>query len=247
MRQARRKMPAGFPPVNSPHPEISCPMPRRIAPLFLWSCLMFAGPAAAAAQTFGLDGGQAALAARPHAEWVRQAQALEKRADWTGLLAWGRAWAQADANNPLAWFIQGRALGEMGRHAEAIAAYRQNLRLAPGDVWAHNNLGNAYRDSGRPREAMQAYRAAVEADPDYVPAWYNLGLTFYLTKGEAGATQALRKLQAADPELAAVWRALAVEYSVTHDPQIAREAVRVLRDLSETRRARLFGILFAEG
>jgi len=222
-------------------------MSRRVPALLLCSCLAFAGPAAATVETFGLDGDQATLAARSQAEWVRQAQALEKRTDWPGLLAWGRAWAQADAGNPLAWFVQGRALGEMGRFSEAIAAYRQNLRLAPRDVWARNNLGNAWRDSGRPREAMQAYRAAVETDPDYFPAWHNLGLTFYLTKGEAGATQALNKLQAADPELAEVWRALALEYSLTRDPRIAREAVRVLRGLSEARRARLFGILFADG
>lgn len=222
-------------------------MPDRIALLLLLLGLAFAGSVAAAAQTFGLAGGQAALAARSQAEWVRQAQTLEKHSDWPGLLAWGQAWVQADAKNPLAWFVQGRALGELGRNAEAIVAYRQNVRIAPGDVWARNNLGNAYRDSGRPHEAMQAYRAAVEIDPDYIQAWHNLGLTFYLTKGQAGVTQALQKLQATDPALADVWRALAVEYSITRDPRIAREAVRVLRGLSEAERARMFGILFAEG
>lgn len=221
-------------------------MPSRISPLLLWCGIALAGPVAAA-QTFGFDAGQAARAARPHAEWVRQAQALEKRADWAGLLGWGREWAQADAKSPLAWFVQGRALAELGRFPEAIAAYRQNLRLAPRDVWARNNLGNAYRDSGRPREAMLAYRAAVETDPGYLQGWHNLGLTFYLTRGDAGAAQALQRLQAADPALAEAWRTLALEYSVTRDPRVAREAVRVLRGLSEARRTRLFGILFAEG
>lgn len=219
----------------------------RIALCVLLPCLVYSGPLAAAAQTFGLDGDEAVLAARPQAEWVRQAQALEKRADWRGLLAWGRAWARIDAKNPLPWFVQGRALGELGRFAEAVAAYRQNLRLAPGDVFARNNLGNAYRDSGRPREAMQAYRAAVETDPDYLTAWHNLGLTFYLTKGEAGVTRALQKLHATDPALAEVWRALAIEYSITRDARVAREAVRVLRGLSRAERARMFGILFDEG
>lgn len=175
------------------------------------------------------------------------AGALEKRGDWPGLLAWGQDWARVDEKNPLAWFVQGRALGELGRHVEAIAAYRQNVRIAPGDVWARNNLGNAWRDSGRPREAMQAYRAAVEIDPDYVQAWHNLGLTFYLTKGRAGVAQVLQKLQATDPALADVWRALAIEYSITRDVRVAREAVRVLRGLSDAERARMFGILFAEG
>jgi tetratricopeptide (TPR) repeat protein len=220
-------------------------MPNRLSLILLLPALAFTGLAAAAAQTFGLAGDQAALAARPQAEWVRQAQTLEKRADWAGLLAWGQAWARVEAKNPLPWFVQGRALEELRRFA--IAAYRQNLRLAPGDVFARNNLGNAYRDSGRPREAMQAYRAAVETDPDYIPAWHNLGLTFYLTKGDAGVNRALQKLQATDPALAEVWRSLAIEYSITRDERVARKAVRVLRGLSEAERARMFGVLFDEG
>ena len=219
----------------------------RFALCVLSSCLVCSGPVTAGAQTFGLDAEPAALAPRPQAEWVRQAQALEKQGDWPGLLAWGQSWAQADTKNPLAWFVQGRALGELGRFSEAITAYRHNLRLAPGDVLARNNLGNAYRDSGRTREAMEAYRTAVEADPDYVQAWHNLGLMFYLARGEAGVAQALQKLHAIDPQLAEVWRALAVEYSITQDPRVAREAVRVLRGLSKAQRARMFGILFEEG
>ena len=227
--------------------SMNSPMPDRIAVLPLLLALAFAGPVAAAVQTFGLDASQTVLAARSQAEWIRQARVLEKRADWPGLLAWGQTWAQADAKNPLAWFVQGRARGEVGRFAEAIAGYQRNLRFAPGDVYARNNLGNAYRDSGRPREAMQAYRAAVETDPDYIQAWHNLGLTFYLTKGQTGVTQALQKLQASDPALADVWRTLAIEYSITRDERVARQAVRVLRGLSAAERARMFGILFDEG
>jgi len=213
----------------------------------LLPALAFAGLAVAGAQTFGLENDQAALAAHSQANWVKQAQTLEKRADWAGLLAWGQAWARVEAKNPLPWFVQGRALGELGRFAEAIAVYRQNLRLAPDDVFALNNMGNAYRDSGHPRQAMQAYRAAVEADPGYIPAWHNLGLTFYLTKGDAGVNRALQKLQATDPALAEVWRSLAMEYSITRDERVARKAVRVLRGLSQAERARMFGILFDEG
>jgi len=218
----------------------------RLPSLLLLSCLVAAGPLASAAQTFGLDDNQAAQTSLSQTEWVQQAQALERSRDWAGLLDWGQAWAQADAQDPLAWFVQGRALSQLGRFPEAIVAYQQNVRIAPDDVLARNNLGNAYRDSGRPREAMQAYRAAVEIDPEYVQAWHNLGLTFYLTKGQAGVLQALQKLQATDPALAEVWRKLAIDYSITRDKRVAREAVRVLRGLSAAERARMFGILFAE-
>lgn len=205
----------------------------------LWVSL--SGAAWAGVQTFGLDGQPAPQAAR--ADWVAQARGLEQRADWPGLLALGQAWARAEANNPLAWFVQGRAWSALGRPAEAIAAYERNLQLAPDDVQARNNLGNVLRDSGRPREAMRAWRAAVEIDPDYIPAWHNLGLTFYLMKGQAGVTQALDRLRATDPALAEAWRRLAVEYALTRDPRVANEALRVLRGLSEPARARLFGIL----
>ena len=96
-------------------------------------------------------------------------------------------------------------------------------------------------------QRMQAYRAAVEINPDYIQGWHNLGLTFYLTRGQAGVAQALQKLQATDPALADVWRKLALDYSITRDERVAREAVRVLRGLSDAERARMFGILFAEG
>jgi tetratricopeptide (TPR) repeat protein len=217
-------------------------MDRRISAGL--ACVLLAGLAGTAwagAQTFGLDGQPAPQAAR--ADWVAQARGLEQRADWPGLLALGQAWARVEANNPLAWFVQGRAWSALGRPRDAIAAYERNLHLAPDDVQARNNLGNVLRDSGRPREAMRAYRAAVERDPDYLPAWHNLGLTFYLSRGQAGVAQALDRLRATDPALAEVWRKLAVEYSVTRDPRVAREAISVLRDMNGSARAHMFSIL----
>jgi tetratricopeptide (TPR) repeat protein len=220
----------------------------RLSLVFLALVGMFgAGSLCAAAQTFGLDDGRAALAARTHAEWVRQARILERRRDWPGLLVWGRDWAAADAGSALARFVQGRALAELGRLPEAIAAYREALKIDPADVWALNNLGNALRDSGHPREAMQAYRAAVEIDSGYIAAWHNLGWMFYLAKGEAGVAQALQRLDTVDPRLSGVWRALALDYALTRDARVAQDAVRVLQGLDATERARLFRILFDEG
>jgi tetratricopeptide (TPR) repeat protein len=221
-------------------------MYRFISACFVGTLLAgLSSPVLAGVQTFGLDGQPAWQSAR--ADWVAQARGLEQRADWPGLLALGQTWARSDAADPLAWFVQGRAYAALGRPADAIAAYERNLRLAPDDARARNNLGNAWRDSGRPREAMLAYRAAVDADPDYVQAWRNLGLTFYLVRGQAGVTRALERLNAVDPALADVWRALAVNYASTGDPRVADQALRVLRGLDADQRKRLFDVLFAEG
>jgi tetratricopeptide (TPR) repeat protein len=221
-------------------------MSRSISSCFVGALLAgLCGPALAGAQTFGLDGQPARQSAR--ADWVAQARGLEQRGDWRGLLALGQAWARSDAASPLAWFVQGRAYAALGRPADAIAAYERNLRLAPDDARARNNLGNAWRDSGRPREAMQAYRAAVDADPDYVQAWRNLGLTFYLARGQAGMARALERLRAVDPALAEVWRTLAVDYAASGDPRMADRAVAVLRGLDAGQRKRLFDVLLDEG
>lgn len=208
-------------------------------------------PASARAQSHDLIRGTVAPVfqppmARPHAEWLAEARQLERQRNWTKLLEWGQQWTQTESRNALAWFVVGRASSELQRHGEAIAAYQQALRIDPGDIFSHNNLGNAYRDSGQLRAAMNAWREALRIDPGYLDAWHNIGLAYYGIKGQAGVVQALQKLHAMDPALAEVWRKLAIEYSVTRDERVTRDAVRVLRGLSEAERSRMFAILFAD-
>lgn len=186
------------------------------------------------------------LPASARQAWLEHAQKLEKNGDWHGLLAWGQQWTQAETDNALAWFVLGRALGQLKQYPEAIGAYRENLRLDPNDKYAHNNLGNAYRASRRYREAMDAYHEAVRSSPDYIPAWHNLGLAFYDLKGPAGVAQALQRLQATHPGLAEAWRRLAVEYSLTRDARVAQGAIQILRGLSDAERERMFGILLEQ-
>jgi tetratricopeptide (TPR) repeat protein len=181
----------------------------------------------------------------PHPDWSGQAIALERQGNWQGLLQLGRQWSQAQPNNATAWFILGRALGELNRLPEAISAYKINLRIEPGDVHARNNLGNAYRNSNSYLQAMFAYRDAVRINPEYVPAWQNLGLTFYQLKGMTGVSQALQQLHTSDPELAEAWYKLAIQYSQSHDARIAQQAIGVLRGLPNARRERMLKILLA--
>jgi tetratricopeptide (TPR) repeat protein len=58
---------------------------------------------------------------------------------------------------------------------EAIAAYREAIRLRPDDARAHTNLGNALRDQGKVDEAIAAYREAIRLQPDLAKAHGNLG------------------------------------------------------------------------
>jgi tetratricopeptide (TPR) repeat protein len=178
------------------------------------------------------------------ADWLAQAGWLEKQRDWPNLLVWGQTWSQLQPQQAAAWFVQGRALSELQRPQEAIAAYLHNLRLDPNDLYAHHNLGNLYRKQRLHVPAMQAYREALRVNPDYIPAWHNLGLAYYEHKGVEGVGQALRQLHASDPALAEAWRKLAVDYALSRDERVAQEAVRMLKNLDPAKREHMFAILF---
>lgn len=177
--------------------------------------------------------------------WTRQAIVHEQRQDWQSLVELGRRWTAAEPKNATAWFVLGRALGQMNRYAEAISAYLKDLEIEPRDLNGRNNLGNLYRDSGRFPEAMQAYRDALRLNPNYLPAWYNLALTFYQLKGMVGVSQALQQLRTVNPQLADAWYKLAIQYLQTHDERIAQEAVKVLHGLTNASRETMFQILLA--
>jgi tetratricopeptide (TPR) repeat protein len=85
------------------------------------------------------------------------------------------------------WMIHGNlgtVLVEQGRQEEAIAHYREALRLRPEFPSAHTNLGNAYLRLGRTQEALGHYREAVRLDPANALRHRNLGLA--LTRAGQG-------------------------------------------------------------
>jgi tetratricopeptide (TPR) repeat protein len=202
---------------------------------------MFAAPLVSSQAT--ADGG-VALVSTPF-DWLAQAKVLERRGDWDALLEWGQRWTREEPDNALSWYVLGRANNELQRYPEAIAAYRENLRLDPADVYAYTNLGNALRNSQRYPEAIRAYREALRLKPDCVRSWHNLGLTYFTLKGMPGVNQDMQALRQVDPALAEAWQKLALEYARSQDLGTAREALRVLTVLDSARRERLFSILFA--
>jgi tetratricopeptide (TPR) repeat protein len=104
------------------------------------------------------------------------------------VLTWrqGRMYADSETlyrttidRNPACWMAYnnlGNALAGHGQVDEAIAQYRQALKIRPDYVEAHNNLGLALAGRGQVDEAIVHYRKALELKPDYQDAHNNLGL-----------------------------------------------------------------------
>jgi len=61
-----------------------------------------------------------------------------------------------------------------GRSSEAIAYYREAIRIKPSYVMPYYNLGKALAEQGDREQAIELYRVAVERQPGHVDARYNL-------------------------------------------------------------------------
>ena len=77
--------------------------------------------------------------------------------------------------NDTAHLNLGFSLEKIGRKVEAMAEYREALKIDPESVEAHNNLANLLDDTGHPDEALAEYQAALRLNPKYAAAHNNLG------------------------------------------------------------------------
>jgi hypothetical protein len=82
----------------------------------------------------------------------------------------------------------GKVLARQGRNVEAIALYREGLKLEPRDWKIHHALGLLSGREGDHEAAAQAFRGALELAPTYVPSALKLGRALLeLRRGEEAA------------------------------------------------------------
>ena len=114
-------------------------------------------------------------AAEPHDNLGRALVALGRRSEGAAALR------RALELEPTAerWCVLASLLQGDAQLTQAVEAYRQALRLAPGLAAAYNGLANALTDLGRLDEAVAAYREAVRLDPDHLSARSNLIMTLH--------------------------------------------------------------------
>ncbi|MCU1384603.1 MAG: Tetratricopeptide 2 repeat protein [Acidobacteria bacterium] len=112
------------------------------------------------------------------ADFRRKASA-DDLAAYTGLL-------RRDPGNPLRHDAVAALYLDAGRLDEAIAEFRESLRLNRESAPTQYNLGFALSARGRRDEAIAAFQEALRIDPDYAQAHNNLGALLQLG-GQADA------------------------------------------------------------
>ena len=79
-------------------------------------------------------------------------------------------------DNGLAHYCLGNALGQAGRHEEAIEQYEQVLRITPDNFDGHHELAGTLARLGRLAEAIRHWERALQIKPNSAEAHYDLGV-----------------------------------------------------------------------
>ena len=164
-------------------------------------------------------------------DFYDKAVELEEAEDWNGLLAHCKRWTEAESENALAQFSLGVAYGNINHYDDAIAAYREALRINPEDADVWYNLGNAYGNLDRHDDAIAAFREALRINSEYADAWHNLGVAYGDLERYDDAIAAYREALRINSEFVGAWDGLGIAYYNLnrYDDAIAayREALRI--------------------
>lgn len=107
---------------------------------------------------------------------------------------------QQDPANPLRHDAVASLYLDAGMMDEAVAEYRQSLRLNRESAPTHYNLGFALAARGRRDEAIAAFEEALRIDPDYAQAHNNLGALLQLVGREDSALEHYRRAVTLRPD-----------------------------------------------
>ena len=123
----------------------------------------------------------------------RQKAHAEDLAAYTKLL-------KSDPANPLRHDAVASLDLDAGLFDEAIAQYRQSLRLNGESAPTHYNLGFALSARGRRDEAIAEFQEALRIDPDYAQAHNNLGALLQIGGQPDAALEHYRRASAIRPD-----------------------------------------------
>jgi tetratricopeptide (TPR) repeat protein len=175
--------------------------------------------------------------ARAFSHSLSEAQALERRQDWDGLVKYGRAWTQAEPNNANAWGILSVAYF-FGLHRPdlALEPTKRAVALAPKNPSAWTALGNIDLKLKRYPEAVDAFNHAVQLAPRNGNHWNNLATAYSYESNYPMALQALEQQEkvAGPDQDYTLWYNLGngflnVFYSGQNGAPTGREGAEILR------------------
>jgi tetratricopeptide (TPR) repeat protein len=118
----------------------------------------------------------------------------------------------ADPDYAEAWAQTGFCDGMLGRHADALKASRQAIRLKPDSPESYLNMGSAYAYLGQFKESADAYKQAIRLDPNNPDTYYALGITYGKMNRTDDEVQAYKQAIRLRPDFVAAYEKIAQGY-----------------------------------
>lgn len=124
--------------------------------------------------------------------------------------------------------------------SEALYHFREMVKIAPEDPYAHDILGNALYVYGQRDQAFAEFQKAVELKPDLVSALTNLGAMQIERGSEEEGLARLRQAIAIDPDYAHAHRSLGNYLLSKEDWDGAIREFQICMELEPTREHQQF-------
>jgi Flp pilus assembly protein TadD len=137
------------------------------------------------------------------------------------------------------WLGLGSALSELGRHAEAVQAYRMVTELRKDDPEAHRALAMGLEDAGQLDEAKRSLERSLELDPDQPSAYQDLAGLHLRGKDAEAAKQVYLRYELKRTELVKL-------LGLSKDEAERARAARVLGDARDEATARALGLALSD-
>jgi Flp pilus assembly protein TadD len=132
----------------------------------------------------------------------------------------------------------GNNLFSQGNYDEAIARFREALRLTPGNAAVHYNIGLALQRQGKYEQAVASYQHAIRIQPGLLVALNNLGAALKALDRLPEAVACYRQVLQLKPDYADVHanlgNALAVQDKLYEAVSSYQQALRLRPDNAQT-------------
>jgi len=147
-----------------------------------------------------------------------------------------QVWTEASIKAPTNWIPRaglGEAFHAAGRHAEAVAAYQEAVRLRTGDSFTYFKLGLCLAELGRFDEASRTFNRLRQQDPASTLVPTGLGVVAMMAGKPDLARQHFQQAIAQNPReiMARQWQAV-LEEVIAKDPAAALRLCEEIHDIA---------------
>jgi hypothetical protein len=177
------------------------------------------------------------------AEWIKRAAVLDLMQDWKGMIDWCKNWISKRSQDSDAWTTLGYAYQNLKEYKNAIAAFRESLRINPKNANVWINIGACYDKLQQPIETIESYHQALRINPEDDKIWLFLGYTYGKLNRLEDAIKAFTQALRINPEYVDAWVHIMIAYYAYGDKSSAFYSFERLRRLDPEKANEILKIL----